>query len=305
MRLVLICLLLLNLLALAAGFGLLGSSEPRGEAERLTNQINPERLRLEPVAPITSAAQPSTSSGGSAATASPTTPTSVLSRDTAQPLDTPSAAPATPVPTSPLPTSTPTPLAAPAIAPTGASRSTLADEPTDPPAETTPPGALLVEEVATETDDTTLVCVAYADLAESERDEIVAIAESVNPIPRITTEMIEPPASWWVRIPPTGSRNAAEERARQLRAQDITDLFIVREQGPNQYAISLGLFRTEASARQHLADLQARQVRGAEIAARNPASFALEITGTTGAIGRLNARLAQSGTNLQAGTCAQ
>lgn len=305
MRLVLICLLLLNLLALAAGFGLLGSSEQRGEAERLTNQINPERLRLEPIASIPSAAQPGSRSGASAGTAAPTPQTSRPSRDTAQPSDAPSAAPAAPVPPSPLPTSTPTPLSTPAIAPTGESRSTLADEPTDPPAETTPPDALLVEEAAIEPDDTTLACVAYVELAEAERDEIVAIAESVSPAPRITTEMIEPPASWWVRIPPTGSRNAAEERARQLRAQGITDLFIVREQGPNQYAISLGLFRTEASARQHLADLQARQVRGAEIAARNPASFALEITGTAGAIGRLNARLAQSGTNLQAGTCAQ
>lgn len=277
MRLLLICLFLLNLLALAAGFGLLGSSEQRGEAERLTNQIHPERLQLDRVSAAPSSVAPSALGTHSNTGIEVVAPI--------------------PVEAVPLESITDSPIEA---IPPILDDLAVGDE---------DPGSLRASPLAGEVDfslnDSTLVCVAYENLTEAQRDDIFAFIQSMSPALRVTTEIIEPPASWWVRIPTTGSRNAAEERTRQLRAQGIADLFIVREPGPNQYAISLGLFRTEASARQHLSDLQARQVRGADIAPRTPPSFTLEITGTDTEVQQLDEALQESNTTLQGGVCAQ
>lgn len=272
MRLLLICLLILNLLALAAGFGLLGNSSPRGEPERLTNQINPERLQLEPSAPAPTKAAIDAVRTEAAAVASAPRPT-------------------------PDPVTTPAPLPAPA------------SDPLPPPAATTPTPALRstepdpsapVEEIETQdpVPDVTsvaaeaLICTAYAGVTEPRLDALRAEAGLVDQGIRIAAEQTEPPASWWVRIPPAESRAEAETRARQIRALGVSDLFVVRDEGPNQNAISLGLFRTEAGARQHLSELEARQVRGAEIAARIPAVYTVQISGPETAVARLSALFA-------------
>ncbi len=91
--------------------------------------------------------------------------------------------------------------------------------------------------------------------------------------------MIEPASGWWVRIPPAASRAAADQRAAELRQSGINDLFVVRENGPDQSAISLGLFRTEAAARQHLIDLQRRRVNDASVTRRTPATYRVELRG--------------------------
>jgi hypothetical protein len=84
------------------------------------------------------------------------------------------------------------------------------------------------------------------------------------------------PESWWVRIPPQGSRSAAERREVELNLQGVTDTFIVQEAGPAQYAISLGLFKTEARARVLLDQLRARGVQGAGIEARMRTNHRIE-----------------------------
>lgn len=272
MRLLLICLLILNLLALAAGFGLLGNSAPRGEPERLTNQINPERLQLEAYAP------PPTR----AATAAEQTETA--------------AAASAPQPV-PDPVATPAPLPAPASDPAPPSEATL---PTPAPRSTDPDTSTPVAEIEVQDPVTDVasvaaepvICTAYAGVSEPRLDALRAEAGLIDQDIRIAAEQTEPPASWWVRIPPAESRADAETRARQIRALGVRDLFVVRDEGPNRNAISLGLFRTEASARQHLSELEARQVRGAEIAARIPAVYTVQISGPETAVARLNASLA-------------
>jgi hypothetical protein len=86
--------------------------------------------------------------------------------------------------------------------------------------------------------------------------------------PRLAQRRTEETAGWWVFIPPQGSRPAALKKAGELKARDIEDYFVVQEEGPFRWALSLGVFRTEDAAQARLAALRAQGVRSAQLAAR-------------------------------------
>ncbi|MCK9259219.1 MAG: SPOR domain-containing protein [Azoarcus sp.] len=122
-----------------------------------------------------------------------------------------------------------------------------------------------------------LICRAWSGLNASDADRLSARLAAAGMTPR--QRSVEVPSSWWVRIPPQPNRDAADRQARALRAKGVDDLFIVQEAGPNQFAISLGLFKTEASSRLHLSQLRAKGVRGAGIATRTTIEYRIEVDG--------------------------
>lgn len=126
------------------------------------------------------------------------------------------------------------------------------------------------------------LCLVWSGLNESDADRLSARLTAAGMTPSQSSN--ETPSSWWVRIPPLGSRDAAERRVKELRAQGVSDLFIVQDAGPNQFAISLGLFKTEASSNQHLAQMRAKGVRGASIAIRSSVDYRIEVTGERAAL---------------------
>jgi len=90
--------------------------------------------------------------------------------------------------------------------------------------------------------------------------------------------------AWWVRIPPQGSRDAAERKVRELKALGISDYFIVQDAGPTQFAVSLGLFKTENAANQQLSQLRNRGVRSASITTRSSQHYRVEVSATASAL---------------------
>lgn len=221
MRIVFVILVLLNLLALASIRGWLGNSAPEGEPERLSNQLNPDRIVVRP--------------GGTA-------------------------------PQREAEAATPTPPA---------EQSAAAPE-TGNGREATPPAAAAPVSAP--------ACTAIGGLAESEAEALMQTAIAGKAGLRSERKTSSTPTAWWVRIPPSGTREAAERRVAELRGQGVSELFIVNDPGPNQYAISLGLFKTEAKAQQHLASLQAKQVRGAGIASRTTTIHRIEVRGPASAL---------------------
>lgn len=219
MRIVFVILVLLNLLALASIRGWLGSSAPEGEPERLSNQLNPDRIVLRP--------------GGTAPQREAEAPT-----------------------------------------PTPPAEQTAATPETGNGREAAPPAA-----AATAAPVLPQACTVIGGLAESEADALMQNAIAGKSGLRGERKTSSTPTAWWVRIPPNGGREAAERRVAELRGQGVSELFIVNDPGPNQYAISLGLFKTEAKAQQHLASLQAKQVRGAGIASRTTTVHRIEVRG--------------------------
>ncbi|NMG73574.1 SPOR domain-containing protein [Aromatoleum diolicum] len=122
-------------------------------------------------------------------------------------------------------------------------------------------------------------CVNYAGLTEAQAENLMQTAFAGRTDLRFERKTTSTPSAWWVRIPPSGGKEAAERRVAELRALGINDLFIVQDAGPNQFAVSLGLFKTEAKAQQHLATLQKRRVQTAGIAARSAVVHRIEVSG--------------------------
>jgi len=79
----------------------------------------------------------------------------------------------------------------------------------------------------------------------------------------------EETASWWVHMPPQGSRANAQRKAAELKQLGVRDYFVVQEPGRWQWSLSLGVFSTEAAARAHLNALRERGVRSALIDRRD------------------------------------
>lgn len=99
-------------------------------------------------------------------------------------------------------------------------------------------------------------------------------------------------SGWWVYVPPLASRQAANQRVAELRRAGVTDLFVIPEDVKLRNAISLGVFRSEEAARNHLEALRKRGVRDAELIERerNPRVY-LQVPGVPPAVRKRIAEL--------------
>ena len=61
--------------------------------------------------------------------------------------------------------------------------------------------------------------------------------------------------SWWVMVPPLANKAEADKKVGELKELGVSDLFVVHDAGPNQFAISLGVFSSEKGGQEHLARL--------------------------------------------------
>lgn len=81
------------------------------------------------------------------------------------------------------------------------------------------------------------------------------------------TEMAEV-ATNMVYIPSLGSKDAADKKAAQIRKLGFTEFYIVQDQTPMRWAISMGVFKTPEAAKAHLANLQKKGLKEAKLAPR-------------------------------------
>lgn len=84
------------------------------------------------------------------------------------------------------------------------------------------------------------------------------------------TVQVQDVGSWLVNIPPQGSKEAADRKANELRNLGVTNFFIIRDDSPLKFGISLGLFKTESGAQNLLAQLGKQGVHTARITPRGP-----------------------------------
>lgn len=75
-----------------------------------------------------------------------------------------------------------------------------------------------------------------------------------------------------VYLPPQGGKEGADRRLAELRERGMTTFFVMQGESPLRWAISLGVFRSEASARVHAATLTKQGVANVRIAPRGPQS---------------------------------
>lgn len=97
-------------------------------------------------------------------------------------------------------------------------------------------------------------------------------AKALEPLalgPRLAQRRTEENASWWVFIPSQRTRQGAQRKAAELKALGVDEYFVVQEEGPLRWALSLGVFRTEEAADARLAALREQGVRTARVAQRD------------------------------------
>ena len=75
-------------------------------------------------------------------------------------------------------------------------------------------------------------------------------------------------SSYIVYMPPQGSKEGADKKAGELRGLGVTNYFIMSDNSPLRWGISLGVFKTEGAAQNQLAALMKQGVRTARIAPR-------------------------------------
>ncbi|KQV88555.1 hypothetical protein ASD15_26060 [Massilia sp. Root351] len=75
-------------------------------------------------------------------------------------------------------------------------------------------------------------------------------------------------SSYIVHIPSQGSKEAADRKTAELRALGITNYFVMSDSSAMRWAVSLGVFKTEAAAQSQLAMLQKQGVHSARVAPR-------------------------------------
>ena len=87
--------------------------------------------------------------------------------------------------------------------------------------------------------------------------------------PRLAQRRSEETAHWWVFLPPQGNRQGALRKVEELKGLGVEEFFVMQEEGRLRWSISLGVFRTEDSAKARLEALRAKKVRGVQLGERD------------------------------------
>ncbi len=117
------------------------------------------------------------------------------------------------------------------------------------------------------------ICAEWGPFGDVDRARALADLEPQALGRLLTQRRVESATGWWVYLPPAANKAAAETRAALLKAAGIRDFFIV-DSGPQRFAISLGVFRTEDAANAYRADVAAKGFNNVQAGARQQTSMA-------------------------------
>jgi hypothetical protein len=103
-------------------------------------------------------------------------------------------------------------------------------------------------------------CVEFAGFSAEELPRAREALAAMQLGDRLAERKVEEVTRHWVFVPPARDRRAAEQTIATLRKLGVNDLSLRPDQ-----SISLGVFSTEEAARRHLAMLDAKGVKGAQV----------------------------------------
>jgi hypothetical protein len=115
------------------------------------------------------------------------------------------------------------------------------------------------------------------DVADAKRFETQLATLSLGE--RLTRRPIQQNVQSIVYIPSLANKEAADKKIDELKKLGIKDFFVIQDHSALQWGISLGVFKSEEAARNHLAALTKRGVHSARIGtyggAENKVAFQL------------------------------
>jgi hypothetical protein len=151
-----------------------------------------------------------------------------------------------------------------------------------------PAGIVPVQPVLSEAEPE--ACSALSGLAREQVDAIGARILELQLAVQVSEAEQTATTSWWVHMSGLQTRQQAERKQAELRALGVREMSLMAEPGDSEkLAISLGLFKTEAAAKDLLASLVTKGVRNARIAPRDgPAGrFRVELRGSAASLAAL------------------
>lgn len=274
MRLLIALLLLVNALLLAMTVGLLPRPSPEAARAAGEQPLRPERLRI-----IGTAAGPEAPAPPSVEAHDPKAAQPLVVHTATEPEPT-----LPPVNDPPLPAGTPRIETPPASAALGSSTSE-AERPTITPSPAPLPDCLQLTGID-------------PDLLPALKDVPRGLT-GIQLQERTTTKT----TAWRVLLPPQGGAAAANRRLERLRLAGVEDHFVIRDPGPLQWGISLGLFRSRDSAEKRIAELRAKKVEDTQIVEHRTTVHDLTYLGPQDAIADLRQRIQARFPQIAIDTC--
>ena len=97
--------------------------------------------------------------------------------------------------------------------------------------------------------------------------------------PRLASRRSEETAHWWVFIPPRDGKAGAQKTVGELKSFGLDDYHVMQEEGKMRWAVSLGVFGTEAAANSRLEAVREKGVRSAQTGPRETVVTKLSLQG--------------------------
>ena len=139
--------------------------------------------------------------------------------------------------------------------------------PEEDPEETPPQAASAPAPGTAALADPTRACLFWEQLPAAEADRLASLLGSRFSVFTVNRTDGGENGGWWIYIPPLANKAEADKKAGELRQLGITDYFVVQE-GPNRFAISLGVFSGEKGGQDRLSELKNKGVRSARLMQR-------------------------------------
>jgi hypothetical protein len=115
----------------------------------------------------------------------------------------------------------------------------------------------------------TVACIEWGAFGSGDLARADEAAAALQPGSKLVQRRVEDTATWWVFMPPQGSRQAAAIKTAELKRLGVDEFFILQDDPKFRFAISLGIFRTREAASNRLEQLRAKGVRTAQVGARD------------------------------------
>jgi hypothetical protein len=140
------------------------------------------------------------------------------------------------------------------------------------------------------------VCLVLGDLPAADAEQLEASLAEKFPAFRSVRTSVAGSFSYWVSIPPLATKQELDAKVAELKNLGLADFYVVQESGPNNRAISLGLFSRKDAANVHLEALRAKGVKSARVVERilKPALATLELRGPEAQADALRQALAEA-----------
>ncbi|MDH4233797.1 MAG: SPOR domain-containing protein [Gallionella sp.] len=112
------------------------------------------------------------------------------------------------------------------------------------------------------------VCLEWGEFSGNDLKRVSELLSTLHLGAKLTQRQIDYNKGYWVFIPPLKDRAEVNQKISQLKARGVKEYFVVQEAGDLRYAISLGVFKTQEAAQNHLKELRTQDVRTAQVGER-------------------------------------